>query len=592
MKPYNDVYLIKRLAKYLFKDKLFIIVILISLTLNMLCDLIFPIILGEIIDNLVNRRINNQIFQFLFFYVFVFCLGLIANLISFYFLNMMGENAIYHIRKDTYLKLQDLSIDFFDETPKGDIQSRLSNDLDLLNPILSGQVVYAIYSVIFLFAMLIILLTISPILTLVTMFSIPLMILILYYNRKIVRTRRKRVNERTSKVSTSMTEYITGARVSTNFAREDFNTKEFEIVNKDLTDEYIEFFRKGAIVFPFLLGYQNIVILMILVSGTIFISNNVSVGLTLGVLYLFIIYVVRFSQPISTLSSVYGEIQTGFASFERIIAYHDKVSSVPDLPNAKPLSIKNSEIELINVSFKYNSSKDWIIRNLNLHVKPKECIAIVGETGSGKTTLAYLISRLYEIQEGKILIDNQDIKQIKNDSLHKAIGMVPQDPYLFSETIRYNLCYGSDYTDEDLYNVLDLIGANFVKNLPKKLDTKVGERGGRLSIGQRQLISFARALITNPIILILDEATSSIDPQSELRIQQVMDKMIENRTTIIIAHRLSTVKKADRIIVLKDGKIIEEGNLKELIETNGVFSELYNLQYNNSPKLFTQLDNK
>lgn len=220
-----------------------------------------------------------------------------------------------------------------------------------------------------------------------------------------------------------------------------------------------------------------------------------------------------------------------------------------------------------------------VLDDFDLSIQPNECIAIVGETGSGKTTIISLISRLYDIQKGSILIDEQDVRDVTFSSLRKSVGVVLQDPFLFSESVRYNLCYGKEASDEEIKKVLKIISADFVYDLADGLDTKVGERGGWLSLGQRQLISFARALITNPKIILIDEATSSIDPQAELRIQRALSKMLEDRTSIIIAHRLSTVRAADRIIVLDKGKIIEEGTFNELLAEKGEFYNLYQLQF-------------
>ena len=268
-----------------------------------------------------------------------------------------------------------------------------------------------------------------------------------------------------------------------------------------------------------------------------------------------------------------------FQLFERIVILLDTPPSVKEHIDASPLACHSGKIDLNKVAFSYDEGKSIVLDDFTLSIQPNECIAIVGETGSGKTTIVSLISRLYDIQKGSILIDGQDIKKVTQSSLRKSVGVVLQEPFLFSESIRYNLCYGKEISNEEIKKVLTLISADFVYDLSDGLDTNVGERGGWLSLGQRQLISFARALITNPKIILLDEATSSIDPQAELRIQRALSKMLENRTSIIIAHRLSTVRAADRIIVLDKGKIIEEGTFNELLARKGEFYSLYKLQF-------------
>ena len=260
----------------------------------------------------------------------------------------------------------------------------------------------------------------------------------------------------------------------------------------------------------------------------------------------------------------------------------DRPISVSEKTEAEICNCENGKIILDGISFSYKEKSQKILESFNLTIKPNECLAIVGETGSGKTTIINLISRLYDVQQGRVKIDDQDVKEVTLSSLRQKIGVVMQEPVLHSESIRYNLCYGvnEEMNNEYLNSILKIVGADFVFDLPDGLDTLVGERGARLSLGQRQLIAFARALVPNPKILLLDEATSSIDPQAELKIQRAMSKMLKDRTSIIVAHRLSTVRKADRIIVLNNGQIKEEGTLNELIKLKGRFYNLYKLQFN------------
>jgi ABC-type multidrug transport system fused ATPase/permease subunit len=302
-------------------------------------------------------------------------------------------------------------------------------------------------------------------------------------------------------------------------------------------------------------------------------------AVTVGSLVLFILYLNSFLEPLVIIAGLYALIQTSFSAFERIVILLDTPLSVAEKIDAEPLDCHSGKITLNKVTFSYGEGESMVLDDFDLSIHPNECIAIVGETGSGKTTIISLISRLYDIQEGSIQIDGQDIRNVTLSSLRKSVGVVLQEPFLFSESVKYNLCYGKEASNEEIKEVLKLVSAEFVYDLPEDFDTKVGERGGWLSMGQRQLISFARALITNPKIILLDEATSSIDPQAELRIQRALSKMLENRTSIIIAHRLSTVRAADRIIVIDKGKIIEEGTFDELLALKGEFFSLYKLQF-------------
>jgi ABC-type multidrug transport system fused ATPase/permease subunit len=540
--------------------------------------------MSGIIDGYITRGIIDSFHTIIAVYFALFLIATLVNFIGNYMFRLMGENAVYELRKDTYTKIQDLSLDYFDETPTGDTLSRMTNDLDLMQPILSGQAVYAVYSLFFIVGMLGVLITISPVLTFLITVSIPIIIIILYANNKWARPLRLKANEKLAKVSATMTENIMGARVSTSFAREDYNIEDFKKVNDDYKDQFLHYYKIGVFLHPFFLLYNYIVIFLVLFFGSLIIISGVNVGLTVGAFYLFILYVRRFSGPVITLSSIYGQVQTALASFERIIALHDRVSSVPVNPDAKSLKCIDGEVQFKDVTFAYKTSQGNVLEGFNLLVRPNESVAIVGATGSGKTTIAYLLSRLYDIQEGKILIDGQDVRDVTKESLKQVICMVPQEPFLFSESIRYNLCYGGDCTDGELIDHLELIGADFVFNLSDKLDTVVGERGSRLSLGQRQMITFTRALIPDPKILILDEATSSVDPQTEIQIQRALKKMLQNRTSIIIAHRLSTVRDADRIIVLDKGRTVEEGTFDELVSKKGYFQELYSLMVDDRVK--------
>ncbi|MFX0065082.1 MAG: ABC transporter ATP-binding protein [Candidatus Hermodarchaeota archaeon] len=580
----SDVYLLKRLAKYLFHNRMMNIAAFSLLILDLGFGLFIPYLMSLILDDYISQGVMvTELFSIIGIYFVFFLLGTIFNFLGNYIFGIMGENAIYQLRKDTYSKIQELGLDYFDETPTGDTLSRMTNDMDLMQPILSGQVVYAMYSLIFVVGMLGVLFSISPVLTVLVSITIPLVIIILYVNNKWTRTLRKKANEKLANVSASMTEHIMGVKVSTAFAREEYNIEDFKKVNDEYADQFMKFYKFGSFLHPLFLIFNFIAIFLVLFFGSIIVITNLdaSAGLTVGTIYLFVLYVTRFSGPIIQVSSIFGNIQVALASFERIIKLHIRPSSVPESPTAVPLNCTQGEIDFRNVTFAYNESQGNILENFNIHISPNECVAIVGETGSGKTTIAYLLARLYDIQQGNILIDGQDIRDITKESLRQALCMVPQEPFLFSESIISNLYYGAECSPAELNTYVTLLGCDFVFNLSNELDTNVGERGGRLSVGQRQLLTFARALIPNPKILILDEATSSIDPQTELQIQRAMDEMLKNRTSIIIAHRLSTIRKADRILVLNNGKIIEEGSFEALIDMKGEFYNLYQLQFNN-----------
>jgi ATP-binding cassette subfamily B protein len=469
-------------------------------------------------------------------------------------------------------------MDYFDKTPTGDSLARMTSDIDSVQPLLSGEFLMAFSSLFMVIGGLIVCLLISLPLTLLTLSVFPVIIVWAVFQQRFVRNKWDDYRDYNSKFISSMAENISGARVSQSFARYEQNRKDFDKINDEFYRVGLTAHRWQALFNPFYQTYTKLTIVLVLfVGGSMTLQTQGAV--TVGILVLFILYLNQFLDPLMIITNVYGLIQTSFSAFERIVILLDTPPSIMETDNAKPLDCHSGKIDLNDVTFSYGSGETMVLDEFSLSIQPNECIAIVGETGSGKTTIISLISRLYDIQDGSIQIDGQDIRNVTLSSLRQSIGVVLQDPFLFSESVRYNLCYGKEASNKEIEKVLKLISAEFVYNLSDGLDTKVGERGGWLSLGQRQLISFARALITNPKIILLDEATSSIDPQAELQIQRALSKMLENRTSIIIAHRLSTVRAADRIVLLDKGKIIEEGTFDELLAQKGEFYDLHQLQF-------------
>ena len=574
----SDIFLIKRLAKYLLTHKKLMLIALVMIIVQTIFFALGPYLVMRILDNYLTQDKEMEFLGIVFLYLAMVFLRFIPMYILLWVLLIAGEKTMYTLRKDTYEKLQDNSMEYFDKTPAGDSLARMTSDIDSIQPILSGEVLMALSSIFLVMGGLIVCLSISFTLTLITLSLFPVIIIFSFFQRQFVRKKWDDYREFNSKFIASMAENISGARVSQSFARSEFNRVDFDELNEEFYQKGLSAFRWSSILNPFYEAYTKITIIIVLfIGGTMTLKSQG--GVTVGSLVLFIIYLNRFLEPLMILAGLYALIQTSFSAFDRIVTLIDTPSSITEAVDAKPLACHSGKIELNKVTFSYESGETRVLEDFSLSIQPNECIAIVGETGSGKTSIISLISRLYDIQEGSIRIDGQDIRDVTLSSLRKSVGVVLQEPFLFSESVRYNLCYGKDASDEEIKEVLTLVSAEFAYDLSDGLDTKVGERGGWLSLGQRQLISFARALITNPKIILLDEATSSIDPQAELRIQHALSKMLENRTSIIVAHRLSTVRAADRIIVLDAGKIIEEGTFDELLTRKGEFYNLYKLQF-------------
>jgi ATP-binding cassette subfamily B protein len=574
----SDKILIKRMLRYLFFHKKLMLIAILMMIIQTVFFALGPYFVKVMLDNYI---IQNRILEFLWIW-FLYFIVIVINFIPLYIrrrvLFIAGEHTIYRLRRDTYVKLQDNSMDYFDKTPVGDSIARMTSDIASVQPILSGEFLMAFSSLFMLIGGLFVCFLISLPLTLVTMSIFPVIIVFAIFQRRFVRNKFDDYRNFNAKYITSIAESISGARVSQSFARAEHDRSDFDKINEEYYKKGLSAFHWSAIFNPFYQTYMKLTVVIVLLVGGSLTLKTQGV-LTVGSLVLFILYLNQFIDPLLIITGIYSLIQTSLSAFERIVILLDTPSSILEIVDAKALSCNKGKIDFNNVTFSYDEGETMVLDNFSLSIQPNECIAIVGETGSGKTTIISLIPRLYDIQAGSILIDDQDIRNVTFSSLRKYIGVVLQDPFLFSESVRFNLCYGKDASNEEIKRVLNLISANFVYDLTDGLDTKVGERGGWLSLGQRQLISFARALITNPKIILLDEATSSVDPQAELKIQRALSKMLKNRTSIIIAHRLSTVRAADRIIVLDKGKIIEEGTFDELLSQKGEFYNLYKLQF-------------
>ncbi|MHA2295662.1 MAG: ABC transporter ATP-binding protein [Candidatus Hodarchaeales archaeon] len=574
----TDKYLIRRMLPYLFVRKDLISFAFLMIVLSSIIDLAAPYVVSLIIDQYVLIKQKNGLIIIGILYFGLLALSNVTIFFRVWILGMVGQSAIYKMRRDTYEHVQELSMDYFDDVPLGDTMSRLTSDLDQIENILSGTVLTAFSSLLTVAGMFLVLFYFSPLLTVITMLTVPLVIITALLRRKIERPRWLNWRKVRAKNTAVMAEHISGARISLSFAREESNIQEYERVNRDFYESTLRAIRATVILAPVSNTFLAIgSVLVILFGSIIILTQQVTTGLTIGTLFLFITYQGMFLTPISTLTNLYGHVQIAFTSLERIFKLQDRKPSVRDKERAKILECTEGKIEFRNVGFAYKEEKGRVLEGFDLVIQPRETLAIVGETGSGKTTIARLVSRLYEISDGEVLIDDQDIRDVTLESLRKSTGAVLQEPYLYSESIKYNLTYSKNATDEELLRVTSIIGATFIYDLPEGLDTLVGERGSRLSMGQRQLISFARALVADPEILILDEATSSVDQKSEQQIQKALKKMLKNRTSIIIAHRLSTVRDADRIIVLDKGKLVEDGTFNELMEKKGQFHELYSI---------------
>ena len=576
----TDWKLFKRLLPYMLtKKNLLILSILISIS-GTAVSLIMPLLYGVAFDSHIANR-NFQ--QILYLGLIMLVLKIIQG--SGYFLEtwwagIIREEAIYNLRQDMFKKMQAMDLRYFDVTPTGDTIAHITSDINSLGEVISGQIANILILIVYLVVEIVIMININLILTLALIFFIGPIILVILYEKKVARVRHKNFRESNSKLTSTMTENILGVKVSRNFARTESNREEFEKHNKENMIDAYNMMKSLGFRNSWKETYQSITYVVIIVISGILLMNEGSL-LSEGIVFLFLMYINSFYSPIMQIIMYLGALQTAYASFERVSDFLDFPTEIQEKSEALPLKIQGGSISFENVTFRYSSDAPDVLTNFSLNVKARETLAIVGETGSGKSTIFNILSRLYPLPEGKICIDKQDIKNVSIQSLRRNIGVILQEPYLFEGTIKENLSLSIDPSMGQIEKILHITGAKFINKLQNELESIIGATGVRISQGEKQLLSFARAIIDDPPILLMDEATSSIDPQSEITLQKSLNNILKQRTTIIIAHRLSTVKNVDRIIVLDQGKIIEEGTFQALLDKRGTFYKLYSMQFIN-----------
>jgi ATP-binding cassette subfamily B protein len=493
-----------------------------------------------------------------------------------YIIVKIGQTTIFKLRNDMYSKLLNQSQVYYDNNQSGRINSKLTNDVDTLSGFLSSSFVNLVASIFQLSGILIIMFYFDIALSLISLSVVPLLFILAWVIRGPIRSISMKRRKTISNVTSNLAENISGAQVSKSFAREETNLQEFAQANRENYNASIQATSLFAIITP--------AIGLIAAFGTMLILGyagyqNAVVGsnsYTPGTIAVFTAYLTRFFGPIITLSMFYSVFQSALASLERVYLFLNDDISVKEAKSAEKLKTNGGSIKFNNVDFAYKREIP-IFENLNVTIEGGKTLALVGKTGAGKSSLVKLISRVYDIQNGSIEIDGQDVSKLSLYSLRKSIGIVPQEPRLFNTTIFENLRYGNiEISKSELEDKMKEIGFDeIVRSLPDGYDTVVNEGGKRLSRGQRQLIAFGRVLISDPEILILDEATSNLDPIGELRIQRALNSILPNRTAIIIAHRLSTIRNADRILVLDNGKIVQDGTHQSLVFEKGNYQELY-----------------
>ncbi|TFE30067.1 ABC transporter ATP-binding protein [Cohnella luojiensis] len=491
--------------------------------------------------------------------------------------NQIGQKVIFDLRAALFRHIQSLSFRFFDKRPAGSVLVRVTNDVNSLQDMFTNGVINSAIDIVQLIGITIILLVLEPKLGLAIMITVPLMFLVSSALRKKIRMAWQVVRIKQSRINAHLNESIQGIRVTQAFAQEKENIHFFDNMNKSNIRSWNRASMLNQLFGPVLEVTSAVGTLILLLYGTYLIQTDV---MTVGILVAFITYVGSFWEPITRLGNMYSQLLISMSSAERIFEFMDEKPAVPEKDDARKLPELQGNVRLENVTFGYESDRP-ALKGIDLDVKAGLSVALVGHTGSGKSTIVNLLCRFYDTVEGRVLLDGIDVRDVTIESLRSQIGIVLQDTFIFSGTIRDNIRYGRPgATDAEVEAAARSVRAHeFIAELPNGYDTEVEERGNALSVGQRQLLSFARALLANPRILVLDEATASIDTETELRIQEALSTLLQGRTSFIVAHRLSTIRHADCIVVLDHGQVVDQGNHEELMKRPGHYRNLVDAQY-------------
>lgn len=572
-----DSRLMKRLLLYLKPYRWHVVLAIILAILVSSIGPLRPYITKIIIDDyIVVKNYEGMLPFIILLFVTIFLQAILQYILN-YFTQWIGQKTIYNMRMQVFAHLQNLALRFFDNNPVGRLVTRVTSDVEVLNEMFSSGVVMVfsdVFTIIFIVSYMFIM---DVELSLVTLCVIPILVYSTFIFRKKVREAYREVRKYVANMNSFLNENITGMNTVQLFNREEKSLSDFKKINALHRDANIKSIFYYAVYFPLVDFTSALAIALIIWYGG---GNVISGYLTFGVLISFIQYTEMFFRPIRDLSEKYNILQTAMASSERVFKLLDDKTIISVKENPIPITNVKGDIEFKNVWFAYNG-EDYILKNVSFNIKQGETIAFVGATGAGKTSIINLLTRFYDIEKGEILIDGINIKDYDPKELRKHMAVVLQDVFIFSGDIKFNIDLGDENISLNKINeAISIVGLDdFINSLPEGLFSEVKERGATLSVGQKQLISFARALVRDPKILILDEATSNVDTESERLIQNAINKLLKNRTSIVIAHRLSTIQNADKIIVLHHGEIRETGTHQELLSKGGIYYKLYQLQY-------------
>lgn len=580
IKPKNFTATIKRLWFYFGKERNMLLLIFLFVFFDSLLTLLFPYLIGAAIDAIatVNGGVNFGVLQTMV--VALIAVYIADGILTFFqgwLMAGLSQRIVMNVRSSLFEKLQKLPIAFFDAHPHGEVMSRLSNDVDNVSSTISQSITQFMAGSIAISGSLVMMLLLSPPLTAVTIMIVPLVILLARIIGKKTRDLFKEQQVQLGQLNSHIEETISGIQVVKAFNHEDKVIEEFDLINTRLYEVGL----KAQIWSGFFMPLMNVInnigfALIAIIGGIIAVENLISIGIIAS----FISYSRQFVRPLNDLANLFNLLQSGVAGAERVFEILDEKEEPPDLTDAVDLEDSKGHVVFENVSFGYRADVP-ILKQVSFESKGGSSTAFVGSTGAGKTTIVNLLTRFYDITSGRILLDGMDIRNYTRDSVRRCFGIVLQDAYLFSGTIKENIKYGKpDATDAEMKEAAVMANADgFITRLPQQYDTLLAENGGNLSQGQRQLLAIARVVLAKPKLLILDEATSSIDTRTELHIQDALLKLMAGRTSFVIAHRLNTIRGADRIMVIDQGEIIEEGSHNELLNQRGPYYHMFSNQF-------------
>lgn len=571
---------IRRLYTYMKPHNVELIPVIIMMVIGTLTRLGVPLLIYYAIDNIIletGSGNTNHLWLLGGVMLGMYIIQMIATHYRIKKTNVIGQKVLYSIRSHIFTHIQKLSFRFFDKRPAGSVLVRITNDVNALQDLFTNGVVNLLMDIIQLAGIIVILLVMNFKLGLAVMVTVPLMFLVSTSLRKRIRFAWQEVRMKNSRINSHLNESIQGMKVTQAFVQEKNNIQFFKQMNESNLNSWNRASALNQSFGPIIEVTAALGTCILYWYGTHLIKNEL---FTVGLLVAYSTYMAHFWEPINRLGQLYSQLLIAMASSERIFEFIDEQTTVVEKEAAKPLPNIKGDVSFENLVFEYEPDRP-ALKNISINVKAGQAIALVGHTGSGKSTIINLLCRFYDPVQGRVTIDGIDIRDVTLESLRKQVGLVMQDTFIFSGTIRDNIRYGKlDATHDEIVKVAKAVNAHdFIMSLPDGYDTQVEERGNVLSMGQRQLLSFARALLSNPKILILDEATASIDTETELKIQEALKVLLKGRTSFMIAHRLSTIRNADEIIVLDHGQIVEQGNHEQLMEKKGVYHGLIQAQY-------------